>query len=329
MSMQRSLGTPANESDAFETRPVQPAQWAEFVGWIDPFRDPAQTGKATAELQRRMSAQAAAPPPLETVHKDRRVAGAYVLNMGAKVASVGGVRSVENHSPSAAALLGELVQRVRELGAVQIQAVVDGEDSAVTTILERAGFVPLADLQQLWLPLTADSEAASRAGGDPPHGAVWRPADDVPAEEVATLLGQTFVETLDCPALNGLRTSQDILAGFCDGTPLEQHSGWWFLEKEGRLMGCVLTNPLADHGATASSAELRAAELLYLGLVPGARGRGYGRFLLERSIATARQLGCAVVFSAVDCANWPAMRMYAQRGFQERARVQAWFHRLK
>lgn len=317
--MQRSSVNGGYGDEATEIAPVPASAWTEFVEWIDPLRHSSEVLKAVEELVRRASSVPGAPQPLQALSAEERVAGAYVLMMGAKVASVGGVRAVDNHTVAAAQLLEQLVTDARSLGAVQIQAVVGGDDSALTSIVEVAGFTPLAELQQLWLPLHPPNEPVpepERVHAPLPIGLKWVAAKDVPREEMAALLGQTFIETLDCPSLNGLRSSLDILDGFLDGQLLTEQSGWWLLERADKLVGCSLINALPNG----------AGELVYLGLVPGARGRGFGKYLLDQAVVTSLQLACEAVLAAVDCDNWPAIRMYAQRGFQERGRVQAWFH---
>jgi ribosomal protein S18 acetylase RimI-like enzyme len=308
---------------------VAPEAWEEFIRWIDPLKDTAEARAALAELRRRQQLQAHSPAPLETRDESRRVAGAYMMLLGARVAALAGVRAIDNHTVSAVRLLDQLVDEVRAHGVVQVQAILDGTDSVATEIVQLAGFAPLAELLQLILPLRAAEHAPNEqtpneqipGEGLPqielPGDLHWVPGREAPRDELIRLVAHTFIETLDCPALNGLRSPADVLEGFLDGQELSAQDGWWIMASQDKYLGCVLVNGLPNG----------TSELVYMGLGPTSRGRGYGRLLLEQGIATARARGSEMLVAAVDCANWPAGRLYKQAGFQENARVQAWFHR--
>ncbi len=321
---QNRLGTQPTDSTSKDelVQSVARSQWREFIGWIDPLKDDDQIQSAYHEFERRWNLQPHSPAPLETLQAGERVAGAYMMLLGARVAALAGVRGIDNHNTTAARLLNQLVQEVRAQGVVQVQAILDGTESIATEIVELAGFVPLAELQQLALPLNLDTQSKASSSSDEglcvelPESLKWVKACDVPRAKLTQLLAHTFIETLDCPALNGLRTPDDVLEGFLDGQELAAQTHWWLLESGDRFIGCVLVNKLPSG----------AAELVYMGLGPTSRGRGYGRLLLEQGIRNAMAMQADVFLAAVDCANWPANRLYLQAGFQEHGRVQAWFH---
>lgn len=292
-------------------------RWEEFIRWVDPLKDASEVNATLRDFKRRSQTQPSSPLPLETTIDRERIAGAYMMLLGARVAAVAGVRTVDTYPLSAVDLLNRLVSEARAHGCVQIQAILDGTDLVANEVVQRAGFVPMAELQQLVLTMTrSQSAVVSSMAGELPEQMRWVSASSVPREKVTTLLSETFIETLDCPALNGMRTADDVLAGFLDGQQLTQQKLWSLLEKQGKLIGCVLVNTLPNG----------AAELVYMGLAPASRGRGYGRLLLQRAIRVARTSGSEMFLAAVDCANRPAIRLYLQAGFQEHARVQAWFH---
>ncbi len=318
---------------ATTARVVANENWKEFIRWIDPLKDNSEVQQALSELNRRMAMFSNSPMPLEVVQGDQRVAGAYMMLLGARVAALAGVRAIDNHTLDAVAVLKQLVQDVRRDGAVQVQAILDGDDSVATEIVSLAGFVPLAELQQLVLPLKSNlyAEKTNHENGDSSNspddsfgltefpGFSWNRIAEMPRAALVQLLAHTFIETLDCPALNGLRTPEDVLEGFLEGQSLESQAGWWALIYQERAVGCVLVNKTPSG----------AAELVYMGLGPTTRGRGLGRILLKRGIGVARELGSDIFVAAVDCDNWPALRIYLQAGFQEHARVQAWFHQVE
>ncbi len=307
----------AADSAELTIRPVSSHALAEFVAWVDPLKDSQQVSAALKEFERRANLQSHSPAPLEAYVGDQRVAGAYMILLGARVAAVAGVRGIDNHDTTAASLLKILIEQVRAAGVVQIQAILDGTVSIAEEIVELAGFSMLAELQQMALLLPRNARQQSIEPAQLPPDLQWIDARTVPTERLILLLAHTFIETLDCPALNGIRTPADVLEGFLDGMPLASQEQWWILASSDKLLGCSFVNALPGD----------AAELVYMGLGVSKRGRGYGKLLLEQAVRSALRLGAETLLAAVDTNNWPAIRLYAQAGFQEHARVQAWLHR--
>jgi ribosomal protein S18 acetylase RimI-like enzyme len=200
---------------------------------------------------------------------------------------------------------------------VQVQAILDGTESIAEEIVELAGFSMLAELQQMVLMLPANPDNLTIESAKLPDGLVWVDARSVSHARLTQLIAHTFIETLDCPGLNGLRSPEDVLEGFLDGQTLASQQHWWLLASGDKLLGCSLVNPLSHH----------KAELVYMGLGVTSRGRGYGKLLLEQAIRSSLQMRAESFFAAVDCDNWPAIRLYAQAGLYEHARVQAWIHK--
>ena len=78
------------------------------------------------------------------------------------------------------------------------------------------------------------------------------------------------------------------------------------MHEHGAEVGCLL---LADHP------HLDHLELVYMGITPQARGKGYGAELLTQAVLRADLLGAARLVLAVDERNTYARRVYEQRGF--------------
>lgn len=314
----RSAGSsPSPAVDSQVIRTVAQAELSQFIAWVDPLKDDEQVAFALREFERRRQLHSHSPAPLEALVGNQRVAGAYMVLLGARVAALAGVRGIDNHDSTAARLLSMLVEQVRSTGVVQIQAILDGSESIAEEIVELAGFTMLAELQQMALMLPPNKGDAAIEPAQVPSGLSWVDARTVSNSKLTQLLAHTFIETLDCPALNGLRGPEDVLEGFLDGQSLQTQEHWWILANGDKLLGCSFVNPLPTH----------AAELVYMGLGVTSRGRGYGKLLLEQAIRSALKLKAESFFAAVDCDNWPAIRLYGQAGFQEHARVQAWIHR--
>jgi ribosomal protein S18 acetylase RimI-like enzyme len=103
-----------------------------------------------------------------------------------------------------------------------------------------------------------------------------------------------------------LRPTREVLLGYREiGV---QRNDWWFIARyDGRDIGCLL---LADHRPAAH------AELVYMGLIPEMRGRGWGVFLAHQAQLIAASSGVERLILAVDAANLPALRHYQAAGFQ-------------
>jgi ribosomal protein S18 acetylase RimI-like enzyme len=59
----------------------------------------------------------------------------------------------------------------------------------------------------------------------------------------------------------------------------------------------------------------RSREIVYLGVVPKARGAGLARRLVEDAIEEAMSDGCESIVTAVDAANERAIALYSRSGF--------------
>lgn len=130
----------------------------------------------------------------------------------------------------------------------------------------------------------------------------------------AALVKQTYVGSLDTPLVDGLRDVRDVLAGYrAVGTSGDQH---WYVARDSQgEVGCLL---LAEHAAAAQM------ELVYLGIVPTARGRRYGDELARSAKRIAREQGFSIVVLAVDLANDPAIGVYARCGFSQLTTRSLW-----
>jgi ribosomal protein S18 acetylase RimI-like enzyme len=106
--------------------------------------------------------------------------------------------------------------------------------------------------------------------------------------------------------LNGVRDVDNVVTGY-------QASGsyrpelWQLVRAHGEDVGMLL---LADHPKAGHW------ELMYTGLIPEARGRGWGRQITQHAQWMARQADIERIVLAVDSVNAPAIRMYQGTGFE-------------
>jgi ribosomal protein S18 acetylase RimI-like enzyme len=179
--------------------------------------------------------------------------------------------------------------------------------------LRRTGFNHTADL----LYLVATSESFPDQPPQPPFELV--PADPVAeSTRFSPLLERTYVGSLDCPQVDGLRSTSEVLSGY--RATGEFRSGLWqIVRAAGRDVGCLI---LAFHPAG------KHCELIYLGLAPEVRGRGWGLELTRAALALTAAAGGERLVLAVDAANEPAVRMYVASGFSAWDRRQLWIKPL-
>jgi ribosomal protein S18 acetylase RimI-like enzyme len=174
-----------------------------------------------------------------------------------------------------------------------------GENSSIA-VLSAIGFQHLADLLYL-------SCEANRFGTVPARSDLSFVAyHDAEHERFARLVDQTYENTLDCAALNGVRCMDDVLDGY-RATGTFHAENWLRVCGAGQDVGVVI---LADHPQAAHW------ELMYMGLVPAARGRGWGRQIVKHAQWLARCAGVERIVLAVDAVNEPALAMYRAAGFE-------------
>ncbi len=125
-------------------------------------------------------------------------------------------------------------------------------------------------------------------------------------QRLIRVIEATCAESLDCPALAGLQNTDDILRGYRSNGVFDPRH-WQIVRHGNQDIGCLL---LADHP------RRNCMELLYLGLIPEARGRGRGKKLLRLAQQTAQRIGRTRLIAAVDAANIPAVQTYMAMDFQ-------------
>jgi GNAT superfamily N-acetyltransferase len=148
--------------------------------------------------------------------------------------------------------------------------------------------------------LAADVRSAS----SPPSDLEFEPYRESQHDRLAALVARTYENSLDLPILDDLRTPEEVLEGY-------RHNGvfrpeaWRFVRRAGEDIGCLL---LTEH-------THQQWELIYMGLVPHARGGGLGRAITSFAQTLVRGFGGSQLLLAVDAANAPALAAYGRTGF--------------
>jgi mycothiol synthase len=129
----------------------------------------------------------------------------------------------------------------------------------------------------------------------------------------ARTIEATYQESLDCPGLSGIRTVDETIT-------THKHTGiftpraWHLAVRGNQPVGVCLVNNLRGVG-----------EIVYLGVVPEARGQDVGRALVTQAIRSTAVMGLPQAALAADIDNTPAMRLYESSGFREIRRRLAMF----
>jgi mycothiol synthase len=302
----------------------------EFTGvasWIHRDIAAEQLANLLCQLHHRTSAHPVPPAAAVFGEDERPIAAAYFTHLPGKVAALGGVRFNEEHPefpPLAVELLRGLCVELQQLQFDQIQAILPTEDTATPALLTACGFQQVSMVQYMWLTHLdrCPAEPSTRARAASPfagRGLRWLDAAHVPFRRLAQLIDDTFVGTLDCPALNGLRSQQQVLEGFLEGVSLRSVQHWEVLELDGELVGCLF---LKRH-------DPQIFELGYMGIRPEYRGWGLGHELLARLVIQLQQLAARCVVVAVDADNWPAVQLYLRHGFVPEGQSTVWLYAPK
>jgi ribosomal protein S18 acetylase RimI-like enzyme len=181
------------------------------------------------------------------------------------------------------------------------QMLIGPDDAIDTNLLQRAGFPFLADLR--YMAASARRTARIRSSRE------LRFAAALPGEQelLEQVLERTYEGTRDCPRLDQVRSLDDVLEGYRNqGTYLPEQ--WYLVRAGAAAIGVLLlaAHPGASHW-----------ELMYMGVVPAARGRGYGEAMARHARLAAATGGARRVVLAVDATNHFARKVYARAGFAE------------
>jgi GNAT superfamily N-acetyltransferase len=119
-------------------------------------------------------------------------------------------------------------------------------------------------------------------------------------------LADTYVGTLDCPEVNGVRTIEEVIAGHrSQGRYNPEH--WWLAWWGDRPAGVLIITEIL---------ESNDWEVAYMGVAAFARNQGFGREILLKGLFEARAAEVARVTLSVDARNLSAWKLYRGVGFE-------------
>lgn len=204
------------------------------------------------------------------------------------------------------------LEEARAAGVSLVQVVLDPQDQAGRDLFLAAGLQVLATLEYmerrppLLLPSKPNLQSAE-TGPTPLQLETYTPENHA---AFATAIQESYQETLDCPALSGMRAVEDVIAGHKSVGRFDP-TLWFLLTEDAKPLGCLI---LADIPSR------QILDLVYLGLVPAARGRGLGRILMQQLLYESYARKSLLLSVSVDETNTPACKLYHRFGFSVQAR---------
>jgi GNAT superfamily N-acetyltransferase len=256
---------------------------------------------------------------------------AYIVLHEGALATIGGLGFPDCDSSTCRADTAMLLEDLIEYAALDteiVQAVMThgelspAEKLAYEECFRSAGLGRVAELVQIeWIAPESENRSKldlaihRRDDGslEIADGVTLLDANQLEFDEFAEIVEATYTDTLDVPELNGIRSTHNTIEGYAACVP-EGHLPWWVVKMNGRVAGCLL---LCPH-------QQELVELVYLGLIPEARGHGIGLSILSFVQYWALDRGSSRIVAAVDSRNRPALQLYEKMGYQEFSRADAW-----
>jgi len=196
-------------------------------------------------------------------------------------------------------LVDRAVDWLRQVDVQVVQSLLPADAETDATLLQQHGFTLLPNLAYL------ASDAVSFPKCEPESALSFVPVAASDELRLADLVAQTYRDTLDFPELNGLRSAAEVLEEYRSAPQYDP--ALWFLVRHGsQEIGCLLLN---DH------ADLNQLELVYVGLIPAARGKQWGQAMVRQAQWQATLRERKQILVAVSAANRPAIDMYGSTGF--------------
>ena len=243
---------------------------------------------------------------LGAYRSDSLVAAVLAQSQAGRTAVAWPPRLVEGEAAETAdALLAAICRELEGQGLCMVHVLLETVSESDDATLRRAGFEPLAKLLYMFCP--RDEFPNTRPVQSNPNDRLdFEPCDRSNHGRLAQIVEKTYMQTLDCPRLNDVRNIEDVLEGYRE-TGEFCPSRWLIVRHQGRDVGCLLLADHPDHDST---------ELVYMGILPSARGHGWGRQISQYAQWLTTGLNRPRLVLAVDSNNQPAIDMYVSVGFR-------------
>jgi mycothiol synthase len=195
---------------------------------------------------------------------------------------------------------GALLESKRR-GASIAQVMLDPQHRAVQRAMLDSGFEDIAEL--VYLSRQVRNPIAGRILSD--QFRLWR-YDRATHFRFGQCIERTYVDSLDCPRLNGRRAIDDIIDGHKAAGEFDPELWMLLSDLDNVDLGVLLLNRLHDR---------QGYELVYIGLTPEARGRKLADALIRTALNTLATEGGGQIITACDATNAPARKLYHRHGF--------------
>ncbi|MCG3138954.1 MAG: Mycothiol acetyltransferase [Phycisphaerae bacterium] len=208
-----------------------------------------------------------------------------------------------------------ILQRANHQQLTLIQALVTADDRPGELLLQQAGFTYLAELQYM----ACDVPATISLPPCPQDDCRIINYDEAHRAIMAEALQQTYIDSQDCPGLTELRSIDEVIQTH-QATGIFDPALWWVV--------CHDTQPVAVLLLT-QVPEQPQLEVVYIGVTPAYRRRGWCNWLMHHALAITYQRQGRQLLLAVDARNLAARRIYERLGFQLTDTRHAWTRSLR
>ena len=221
---------------------------------------------------------------------------------------------------TAVTLIDLATAKAEAAGVSLIQSLLETDSGREAAWLTRCGFRHATDLLYLVSPREVfpavqpanelGFEALVEVSESTEYNTAGNSGDFSTAQNtrLAAIVERTYDGTLDCPAVQGLRSIDEVLASYRAVGVFDPSR--WFIVHEWTSKSDVACLLLTEHPAQ------NHWELVYMGLVPEARGRGLGLEIVRHAQWLCGKSAAERLVLAVDAANVPAISAYAAAGFE-------------
>jgi len=280
---------------------AEPADQAAALGLVFCDQPPESRGAHVAGLLRQSQSGSLPLNGLLAARRGEAVVGAVWAQLQpGRVAAVWAPQLAEEEPPDTGQQLAiTAVDYLRTHDVRLAQCLLETDTGDCVGWLHQAGFMHAADL--LYLVSTVGRFPTAPTNVD----LEYHPCDTVSRDRLVEIVERTYQDTLDCPTMNGVRAMQDVLDGYRKIGTFDANR-WLIVRHADSDVGCLLLTDHEDAGQW---------ELIYMGLVPETRGKGWGLEVTRHAQWMCREAGRKRLVLAVDASNGPALEQYASAGF--------------
>jgi ribosomal protein S18 acetylase RimI-like enzyme len=292
---------------AVEIAPCPPGRRVEAIALVLTDIAPSQRGEIASVLMRETADWPEDAHGLFIAQRNSELRGAVWAQRQPGNTAVLWPPRLERDEPLSTAeeLAGRAVDSLDVAHVAMTQTLLPTRDSPDAPLLGPLGFQHLTDL--LYLTCERQNFPTKPPVIEPMR---FLPFDESKCGRLSDLLEKTYDGSLDCVGLGSHRRMSDVIDGYlATGTYPPKH---WFI-----VQADAGSETQADVGVLllAEHPQPRHLEMIYMGLIPAVRGRGWGRQIAQFAQWVASEAAAERIVLAVDAANWPGLSVYRDASF--------------